>query len=103
MVIGILIIGIKKWKSRQQIEPSLQLNIMPMVNFSNQISNNEAEHQTEDTENLEMPTISRSISVQPTIPEMEAIDVIEILPNAGMLIEEDIITHIFLKEFIFYL
>ena len=93
MVVGIVIIGIKKWNSRQRSEQSVQLNIMPMVNFSNQISNIEAEHQTEDTENLEMPTISRSISVQPTISVMEAIDVIEILPNAGMLIEEDIITH----------
>ena len=95
MVIGIVIIGIKKWKSRQQIEPSLQLNIMPMVNFSNQISDIEVEQQTEDAENLEIPTISRSISVQPTISEMEAIDIIEQLPNTGMLIEEDIITHIF--------
>ena len=95
MVIGIVIIGIKKWKSRQQIEPSLQLNIMPMVNFSNQISDIEVKQQTEDTENLEIPTISRSFSVQPTISEMEAIDIIEQLPNTGMLIEEDIITHIF--------
>ena len=57
-----------------------------MSNFSNQIRNTATEYQTEDTESFDIQTVSQSINVQPTISEMETINVIEQLPNAGMLI-----------------
>ena len=85
-------IGIKKWNSRQPILPKIQLNSIPIVNFSNKMRNTTAEYQTEDAESFKMQTISQAINSQPTISEMDAINVIEQLPNAGMLIGSHLIT-----------
>ena len=83
MVIGMLIICIKKWTSRQPAHPVLQSNITPVFNISNQISRNRAveEDQTEHVEGIEMQSISRIINVRPIDPDVETRDMVEQLPN----------------------
>ena len=82
MVIGMLIICIKKWISRHPANPILQSNIIS--NQTRRIiypAREEDVENAEHVEDIEIPTISRIVHVQPINLDVETIDIVEQVPN----------------------